>query len=81
MGKVLWAAPAGFFAIVILSAALFAQRQESSPATASTPMLGFTAARAVSERKVETEFQAIPSTQKTREWHRTFTAEPHPAAS
>jgi len=81
MGKVLWAAPAGFFAIVILSAALFAQRQESSPATASTPMLGFTAARAVSERKVETEFQAIPSTQKAREWHRTFTAEPHPAAS
>ena len=33
------------------------------------------------EHKLETEFQAIPSPEKAREWHRTFTAEPHPAAS
>jgi N-acetylated-alpha-linked acidic dipeptidase len=64
--------------ILILSAALAGQIQESVP---STPISGFTAPHAAAERRFETEFQAIPSPEKARDWHRTFTAEPHPAAS
>jgi N-acetylated-alpha-linked acidic dipeptidase len=44
-------------------------------------ILGFQAQHAAAERQLEGSFQAIPSPQKAREWHRTFTAEPHPAAS
>jgi N-acetylated-alpha-linked acidic dipeptidase len=68
----------GFGAILILSAALAGQIQESVP---STPISGFTAPHAAAERRFETEFQAIPSPEKARDWHRMFTAEPHPAAS
>jgi N-acetylated-alpha-linked acidic dipeptidase len=75
------AAPAGFLAILILSSALVAQHQEASSASVSTPILGFTAVHASAEHKLETEFQAMSSPDRAREWHRTFTAEPHPAAS
>lgn len=44
-------------------------------------ILGFSPAHAVAERGLESRFQALPSTDKAREWHRLFTAEPHPAAS
>jgi len=81
MRSVPLAVPVGFFAILILSAALLGQHQEASSSLASTPILGFSAAHAAAEHKLETEFQAIPSSQRAREWHRTFTAEPHPAAS
>lgn len=66
-------------AIFVLSALLHAQHQETE--FAATPLLGFTSPHAAAERQLETEFQAIPSPEKAREWHRTFTAEPHPAAS
>jgi N-acetylated-alpha-linked acidic dipeptidase len=75
------AAPVGLLTILILSAAFSAPRRESGSSSASSPILGFTPARAGAEHKLEMEFQAIPSPEKSREWHRTFTAEPHPAAS
>ncbi len=44
-------------------------------------ILGFSPAHALAERGLETQFQSLPSAERAREWHRTFTAEPHPAAS
>ncbi len=79
MRRISLAAPIGFFTIVTFFATLSAQHQEA-PST-SAPILGFTAAHAAAEHKLETEFQSIPSPERAREWHRTFTAEPHPAAS
>src|SRR5262245_35670446 len=68
-----------FLAILPFYTSLHAQRQTSN--SNSSPILGFTAAHASAEHQIETDFQSIPSPEKAREWHRTFTAEPHPAAS
>ena len=81
MRKAYPALPVSIFTTLIFSVLLVAQQQESRSISAATPILGFTAAHATAEHKLETEFQAIPSSEKAREWHRTFTAEPHPAAS
>jgi len=81
MRRVLLGASTGLFAILILAVTLVAQQQKVSSPPVSTPILGFTAARVALEHKIETEFQAIPSPERAREWHRTFTAQPHPAAS
>jgi len=63
----------------MLSVAILAQSQDSP---SSAPRIsGFTRAHTASERQLETDFQSIPSPEKAREWHRTFAAEPHPAAS
>ena len=45
------------------------------------PILGFSPAHALAERGLEARFQSLPSGERAREWHRIFTAEPHPAAS
>ena len=64
---------------LILTFSLAAQlKQEALPATS---ILGFYPPHAAAERALESVFQSIPSREKAREWHRTFTAEPHPAAS
>jgi N-acetylated-alpha-linked acidic dipeptidase len=55
--------------------------QDQKPTLSAAPILGFSAAHAVAEHRLESDFQSIPSPEKAREWHRTFTAEPHPAAS
>src|SRR5438093_5550425 len=59
--------------------ALSAQLQQAAPP--GTPILCFCPPPAPAEHALESTFQSIPSAQKAREWHRTFTAEPHPAAS
>jgi len=65
--------------LLILTFALSGQfRQATSP---TTPILGFTPPHASAEHDLESTFQSIPSPEKAREWHRIFTAEPHPAAS
>ena len=51
---------------------------ETSPAS---PILGFSPANAAAEHHLEAIFETLPSPEKAREWHRLFTAEPHPAAS
>jgi len=63
----------------VLTFALSAQLKQDAPPAA--PILGFSMPHAAAEHQLETEFQSIPSPEKAREWHRTFTAEPHPAAS
>ena len=65
--------------LLSLSFALSAQLKPDTPE--GSPILGFSPAHAAAEHQLETEFQSIPSPDKAREWHRTFTAEPHPAAS
>jgi N-acetylated-alpha-linked acidic dipeptidase len=68
-----------FVISLALTLALSAQlKQDASPAT---PIFGFSSAHAAGEHQLEYAFQAIPSPDKAREWHHTFTAEPHPAAS
>ena len=67
------------FCFLILSIAVFAQHPEHTPPT--SPILGFSAPHAMAEHRLETDLQSIPSPENAREWHRTFTAEPHPAAS
>ncbi len=64
---------------LILTLALSAQIKQDAPP--ATPILGFTPPHAAAEHQLESQFQSIPSPDKAREWHRTFTAEPHPAAS
>ncbi|HXY26153.1 MAG TPA: M28 family metallopeptidase [Candidatus Acidoferrum sp.] len=69
----------GFSFIVIFSVALRAQHEEA--ARPAGVILGFMKAHEAAEHQIERDFQAIPSPEKAREWHKTFTAEPHPAAS
>src|SRR5438105_8552598 len=59
--------------------ALSAQLKQAAPG--ATPILGFSPPQAAAEHALESTFQSIPSPEKAREWHRAFTAEPHPAAS
>jgi len=54
---------------------------QPSPTGAATPMRGYTPARAQSQRELERGLQGLPSPQRIEEWHRYFTAEPHPATS
>ena len=50
-------------------------------AFAQDRMTGFSARRAQAQRQIERQLAAIPSADKAREFHRFFTAEPHPAGS
>src|SRR6266852_2088193 len=68
-----------FISLLILTFSLSAQRKQDAPP--ATPILGFSPPHAAAEHQLESTFQSIPSPEKAREWHRTFTAEPHPAAS
>src|SRR5260370_12341757 len=68
-----------FFCLLILTLAHSAQLKKDAPP--ATPILGFTPLHAAAEHQLESQFQSIPSPDKAREWHRIFTAEPHPAAS
>ena len=59
-----------------------------SVATAAGPVpapaariLGFAPAHAAQQQRLEDSFQALPSATQAREWHRIFSAQPHPAAS
>ena len=55
----------------------------SSAAGGTSPegLAGFAPASAARQREAEAAFQAIPDPERTRAWHRHFTAEPHPAGS
>lgn len=44
-------------------------------------LAGFAPASVAPEREAEAALQALPSAERTRDWHRRFTAEPHPAGS
>src|SRR5882672_12002144 len=68
-----------FLTILFLPLLISAQQKPVEPPT--SPILGFSPAHVAAERQLEETFQAIPSPDRAREWHRTFTAEPHPATS
>ena len=68
-----------FCYFLVFTFSLFAQQKQSEPL--ATPILGFSPPHAAAEHQLESMFQSIPSLEQAREWHRTFTAEPHPAAS
>lgn len=85
-----WKATSSLAFMLIVGLLLFAASQKKDiPAgndaahsvAASGSILGFTAASAARELKTEEDFLRIPSAERTREWHRYFTQEPHPAAS
>jgi N-acetylated-alpha-linked acidic dipeptidase len=67
------------FSFLVLASALSAQQDQ--PESPVAPILGFSTKHAATEHQLESAFQLIPSPEKAREWHRTLTAEPHPAAS
>jgi N-acetylated-alpha-linked acidic dipeptidase len=68
-----------FVCSLILALALSAQLKQEPPRTSS--ILGFAPQHATTEHQLESAFQSIPSPEKVSGWLRTFTAEPHPAAS
>jgi N-acetylated-alpha-linked acidic dipeptidase len=68
-----------FWSLPVLALAISAQQKQVEPP--ASPILGFSPPHAAAEHQLETNFQSIPSPDKAREWHHTFTAEPHPAAS
>ncbi len=63
---------------VLLAAA---PQEKSDQQPTGNSILGFTAASATREVKLEQDFLRIPNAEQTRKWHRYFTQEPHPAAS
>lgn len=69
------------FALVLLLLPFAVSAQTSPKDSQGSPILGFSPASAAAEHKLETTFETLPSPEKAREWHRLFTAEPHPAAS
>lgn len=66
----------GTLAVLMLGSRAFGQA-----APASGAIFGFSPSHAVREHALENEFQALPSADQAREWHRQFTEHPHPAAS
>ncbi len=51
------------------------------PSPQAPSIRGFTPATSSRQREVEGRYLGLPSPDEARRWHRTFTAEPHPAAS
>jgi len=53
----------------------------AAAASAGDSLSGFATASTARQRAAEAAFAAIPSPERARDWHRHFTAEPHPAGS
>ena len=72
----------GLISVLVLLFVPFVVSAQTSPKDSQgSAILGFSPASAGAEHKLEATFEALPSPEKAREWHRLFTAEPHPAAS
>ncbi len=65
-------------ALLFLFAAVLSPRALAGPGDG---LPGYAPASAARQREIEAAFAAIPSPERTRDWHRYFTAEPHPAGS
>lgn len=68
-------------AAALFSGAKRTAAQHPDAGHASARLRGFSESGARAELQLERDFKAVPSPERAREWHRTFTAEPHPAAS
>jgi N-acetylated-alpha-linked acidic dipeptidase len=62
-------------------ASLAAVAFHPADAVPAARILGFSPKSAGIERDLEARFLALPSADRIRDWHRHFTAEPHPATS
>ena len=69
------------FAAPLLIASCLLVAQASTEPAPLVPILGFAPAHAAAEHRLENAFQSLPSPTQAREWHRIFSAQPHPAAS
>ena len=67
--------------MALLSASFLLAAQDPTEPAPLVPILGFTPAHAAAEHRIENAFRSIPSPAQAREWHRIFSAQPHPAAS
>jgi N-acetylated-alpha-linked acidic dipeptidase len=65
--------------LLLLAAIGLARVAVGTPQEAAMP--GFSPKGARQQREVEERFRAMPSAEEIRQYHRYFTAEPHPAAS
>ena len=74
IGRLIWA----FLAGASFWTAAFGQTAAVAP---PDTILGFSPAHAAEQHQRETLFQSLPSADQARQWHRLFTANPHPAAS
>ena len=62
-------------------ASLAAVALHPAHAAPAARILGFSPESAAIQREIEARFLALPSADRIRDWHRHFTAEPHPATS
>ena len=69
------------FAATLLGLSSQLAAQTGTEPALTAPILGFAPAHAAAERRIENAFQSMPSPARAREWHRIFSAQPHPAAS
>jgi hypothetical protein len=67
--------------LLLLSASLFAQAPSKPAQPASPSILGFTPGGARDQAALESDFKAMISADSARDFHRIFTAEPHPAGT
>ena len=67
--------------VLALVLALLPGQPPSAALEPEPAILGFASSSAAAEWRFETAFQALPSADAARNWHRIFTAKPHPAAS
>ena len=68
-------------ALVLAARAARSAPQQTNAPSGAERLRGYSEARSRAELELEKNFAAIPSPQRAREWHRTFTAQPHPAGS
>ena len=67
--------------MVTLFVGLFLMADAVAPAAEPRAMLGYSPGGAARQHEIEAAYLAIPTPEGARAWHRTFTAEPHPAGS
>jgi N-acetylated-alpha-linked acidic dipeptidase len=65
----------------LLLAGLLSTQGASAPATEQATLRGYSPRASELERETERRFRALPDAERTRAWHRYFTAEPHVATS
>jgi N-acetylated-alpha-linked acidic dipeptidase len=70
-----------FHPLLVLVATALVTGSAGAADLPSASIGGFTPEHAAAELRLEGAFQALPSPEQAREWHRQFTTEPHPAAS
>ncbi len=66
---------------VACACALAVGQRQAARADTVPDLAGFARAAAAGERELEATFSALLSPDRVRDWHRHFTAEPHPAGS